>query len=156
MNAFYEIFHNPIIVCAALGWASAQIAKTILYAVIHKEFRPERLIGNGGMPSSHSATVCGLATATGWVCGFSGFEFAMALFFAIIVMNDAMGVRLETGKQAQILNDMMKTFREMGKWDGKHATEHLKEFVGHTPLQILVGMIMGIVIALIYCNLTVG
>ncbi len=156
MNALYDIFHNPVIVCAAIGWASAQVSKTVLYAIIHKEFRPERLIGNGGMPSSHSATVCGLATATGWVYGFRGFEFAMAMFFAIIVMNDAMGVRLETGKQAQILNDMMKTFREMGKWDGKHKTEHLKEFVGHTPLQILVGMIMGICFALIYLNVVVG
>lgn len=150
MSIISEIMQNPVFICAALGWFVAQVSKTIIYCIVNKEFVLERLIGNGGMPSSHSATVCALATATGMNYGFKGFEFAVATFFAIIVMNDAMGVRLETGKQAVVLNDMMQLFKEMGRWDGKHPIEHLKEFVGHTPLQILVGAILGIVIAVIY------
>lgn len=153
MNIINQIIHNPIFICPALGWLIAQILKTIIHFIVNREFLWERLIGNGGMPSSHSATVCALATATGIRYGFGGFEFAMATFFAIIVMNDAMGVRLETGKQAIVLNDMMQLFKEMGRWDGKHPIEHLKEFVGHTPLQILVGGILGICVAITYCNM---
>lgn len=156
MNIINQILVNPVFISAALGWFVAQVLKTIIYFIVNKEFVLERLIGNGGMPSSHSATVCALAAATGMTYGYRGFEFAIATFFAIIVMNDAMGVRLETGRQAIVLNDMMKLFKEMGRWDGKHPIEHLKEFVGHTPLQILVGAILGICIAIIYCNLTVN
>lgn len=155
MNIIHQILINPIFICPALGWFIAQVLKTIIYFIVNRQFVLERLIGNGGMPSSHSATVCALATATGLTYGFQGFEFAMATFFAIIVMNDAMGVRLETGKQAVVLNDMMQLFKEMGRWDGKHPIEHLKEFVGHTPLQILVGAILGICIAIAYCNLAI-
>ena len=153
METFLDIFRNPLVVCAALGWASAQITKTIIHLIVTGRFVPERLVGNGGMPSSHAATVCALATATGMKYGVSGFEFPMAAFFAVIVMIDAMGVRLETGKQAMMLNDMVEMFKSMGKWKPGHGIEHLKEFVGHTPLQILVGGVMGIVIAVISCNL---
>lgn len=153
MSIINDILDNQIFVSAALGWFVAQVLKTIIYCIVNKEFVLERLIGNGGMPSSHSATVCALATATGMTLGYNGFEFAIAAFFAIIVMNDAMGVRLETGRQAVVLNDMMQLFKEMGRWDGKHPIEHLKEFVGHTPLQILAGAILGILIAIGYCNL---
>lgn len=153
MSIINQILANPVFISAALGWFVAQVLKTIIYCIVNKEFVLERLIGNGGMPSSHSATVCALATATGMTCGYDKFEFAIAAFFAIIVMNDAMGVRLETGRQAVVLNDMMQLFKEMGRWDGKHPIEHLKEFVGHTPLQILVGAILGILIAIGYCNL---
>lgn len=154
MNTLKEIFTNPMFVSAALGWFVAQLLKTIIYFIVNKELVLERMIGNGGMPSSHSATVCALATSVGLNEGFHGFPFAMAAFFAIVVMNDAMGVRLETGKQAVVLNDMMQLFKEMGRWDGKHPIEHLKEFVGHTPLQILIGALLGIGIAVAYYNLT--
>ena len=150
MDIIKQLLNNPIFVSAALGWFVAQVLKTIIYLIVNREFVWERLIGNGGMPSSHSATVCALATATGIRYGVGGFEFAMAAFFAIIVMNDAMGVRLETGKQAMVLNDMMALFKEMGRWDGKHPIEHLKEFGGHTPLQILIGAILGVCIAFAY------
>lgn len=155
MNVINQIFSNPILISAVLGWFVAQVLKTIIYFIVNRRFVLERLVGNGGMPSSHSATVCALATATGMIRGCHSFEFAMAAIFAIVVMNDAMGVRLETGKQAVVLNDMMELFKEMGRWDGKHPIEHLKEFVGHTPIQIAVGAVLGICIALIYCNLTV-
>ena len=119
MDFFRGLLANEIFISAALGWFIAQILKTIIHLALTKEFVLERMVGNGGMPSSHSATVCALATATGLHYGFGGFEFAMATFFGIIVMNDAMGVRLETGKQAIVLNDMMELFKEMGRWNGK-------------------------------------
>ncbi len=153
MKIILEILHNPLFVSAALGWFVAQTLKLIIYMIVNREFRLERLFGNGGMPSSHSATVCALATATGLYYGFSGFEFPMVAFFAIIVMNDAMGVRLETGKQAKIINDMLLMFKEIPQWKPSHAHEHLKEFVGHTPIQIFVGGVLGICIAVIYYNL---
>lgn len=152
MNVLKEILGNPLFVSAALGWFVAQFIKMILYTIVNHQFQIERLFGNGGMPSSHSATVCALATATGLHYGFSGFEFPMVAFFAIIVMNDAMGVRLETGKQAKIINDMLLMFREMPQWKPDHAHEHLKEFVGHTPIQIFVGAVLGILISVLYFN----
>ena len=90
MNIILDILNNPLFASAALGWFIAQFLKMIIYFIVNKEFRFERFLGNGGMPSSHSATVCALATATGLYYGFSGFEFPMVAFFAIIVMNDAM------------------------------------------------------------------
>lgn len=148
MNFFTELFQNKIFIAAALGWLVAQVIKTIIHLILSKEFVAERLVGSGGMPSSHSSTVCALATATCFEFGPGGFEFAMAAFFAIIVMYDAMGVRRETGIQAKLLNDMLKTFEDMGRKEIS-AHDKLKEFVGHTPLQVLVGAILGVVIALI-------
>lgn len=151
MNAFRELFSNRIFMTAATGWLVAQILKTIIHLILSKKFVAERLIGSGGMPSSHSSTVCSLATATYFVYGTASFEFAIAAIFAIIVMYDAMGVRRETGIQAKVLNDMLKIFEEMGS--GKISTvETLKEFVGHTPLQVLAGALLGILIAVILCG----
>ena len=97
------------------------------------------------MPSSHSATVCALATAAGMEYGGGSFEFAMAMVFAIVVMYDAIGVRWETGIQAKVLNEMLEMFRKMGK--KMSVEEKLKEFVGHTPLQVLMGALLGIAVA---------
>lgn len=153
MNYFIDMLTNPLFASAALGWFVAQFLKMIIYLIVNKELRFERFLGNGGMPSSHSATVCALATATALNYGVKGFEFPMVAFFAIIVMNDAMGVRLETGKQAKVINDMLTMFKEMPQWKPEHAHDHLKEFVGHTPIQIFVGAVLGISIAFIYYNL---
>lgn len=109
------------------------------------------MVGSGGMPSSHSATVCGLATAAGITYGGGSFEFAISVILAIIVMYDAMGVRRETGIQAKVLNEMLEAFSTMGK--KMSPEEKLKEFVGHTPLQVLAGAILGIVIAVVICYL---
>jgi hypothetical protein len=102
------------------------------------------------MPSSHSATVCALATSTGIIYGGGSFEFAIAVILAIIVMHDAMGVRRETGIQAKIINEMLEAFTNMGK--NMSPEEKLKEFVGHTPLQVLAGAILGILVALLICQ----
>ena len=145
MNFFSELFSNKIFVSAALGWMIAQVAKTISHMIMTKKFVAERLVGSGGMPSCHSATVCALTTATGMNCGVSSAEFAISVMLSIIVMYDAMGVRRETGIQAKVLNEMIEVFTKMGK--EMSAEEKLKEFIGHTPLQVLVGAILGIIIA---------
>lgn len=149
VELFQKLFSNYILIAALSGWLVAQIIKAILHMVVTGEFQIERLFGDGGMPSCHSATVCALATATGLGCGVDSSHFALAFVFATIVINDAMGVRRETGRQAKVINEMMDLFKEMGK-SGKNmsAQETLKELVGHTPLQVLVGATIGIIVAL--------
>lgn len=129
------------------GWLVAQILKTIIHMWFNRKFVAERLVGSGGMPSSHSATVCALATAAGLEYGGGSFQFAMSAIFAIVVMYDAMGVRRETGIQAKVLNEMMELFTNMGK--EMSVEDKLKEFVGHTPLQVLMGALLGILIAVL-------
>lgn len=147
MKFLTELFGNRIFISAALGWFVAQVLKTLIHMFITKQFVMERMVGSGGMPSSHSATVCGLATAVGIRYGGGSYEFAMAAILAIVVMHDAMGVRMETGSQGKVLNEMMEVFTNMGKQISAEA--RLKEFVGHTPLQVLMGAILGIIIAVI-------
>ncbi|MBO4749727.1 MAG: divergent PAP2 family protein [Lachnospiraceae bacterium] len=147
----YTLFDNAFFLSAATGWLVAQILKTIIHMLFTKKFNAERLIGSGGMPSSHSATVCALTTAACMRCGVDSFEFAISLVLALIVMYDAMGVRRETGIQAKLINEMLQAFEEMGNSD-LPTDEKLKEFVGHTPLQVIAGGILGILIALIICN----
>ncbi len=150
MNYLIGITKNEILLSAVAGWFVAQVLKTIIHILVTKSFDPERLVGTGGMPSSHSATVCGLTTAVGINYGTSGIEFALACTFAIIVMYDALGVRRQTGKQAKILNEMIGIFNNMGT---KMSTEdRLKEFVGHTPFQVIVGAIIGFGIATAVCG----
>jgi hypothetical protein len=146
MSFFTELLSNHILLSAVAGWFVAQILKTIIHTLFFKEFVAERLVGSGGMPSSHAATVCSLVVATCYEYGAGGYEFAVALIFAIVVMYDAMGVRRETGIQAKLLNDILKVFDDMGR-DEISAHDKLKEFVGHTPLQVLMGAILGIVVA---------
>ncbi len=151
MQFFTELFSNKVFVCAVCGWLVAQVLKTLIHLFFTKKFVAERLIGSGGMPSSHSATVCALAASAGILYGVSSFEFAISLIMAIIVMYDAMGVRRETGIQARVLNEMLDIFADMGS--DMSPQDKLKEFVGHTPLQVLMGAILGIGIAFILCNM---
>ena len=147
MDFLRSLFANKAFLAGLGGWAVAQVAKTIIYAIINKKFEFERLVGAGGMPSCHSSMVCGLATATGMMYGGGSIEFALALCFAIIVMYDAMNVRMETGRQGKILNDMIEIFQNMGK--NISPEESLKELVGHTPLQVLIGALTGIIVAIV-------
>ncbi len=147
MDFLNDVFQNTIFVSAALGWLIAQVLKTLIYLIINKRFVAERMVGGGGMPSSHSATVCALATAAGMKYGGGSFEFAISAMFAIVVMYDAMGVRRETGIQAKVLNEMMDLLTNMGK--EMSAEDRLKELVGHTPLQVLMGALLGILIAVL-------
>lgn len=156
MNSLQILLHNKMFISPLLGWASAQIIKTFINMLMTKEFNAERLIGSGGMPSSHSATVVGLMYATAYCCGFTGFEFPAATTLAIIVMYDAMNVRMETGKQAIILNlflkneEINKMLKEADRADW--AKIILKEYVGHTPTQVLGGIINGVVVGYLVCR----
>lgn len=151
MKYLQEILHNEILISAVAGWLVAQLLKTLLHLIVTKKFVAERLVGTGGMPSSHSATVCGLATAVTINYGPSSVEFAISMIFAIVVMYDALGVRREAGRQARVLNEMMELFNGMGT--KMSAEDRLKEFVGHTPLQVIVGATIGIGLAIWICNI---
>ena len=143
---FAEIISNRILVTGILAWAISQTLKVIFELVFHRSFSLERLFGDGGFPSSHSATVTSVAIMVGFTCGWASPEFAIAFILAIIVMHDAMGVRLETGKQAKAINQMMEMFQSL---DSSELTpeEKLKELVGHTPIQVFSGFILGILVA---------
>ena len=130
MSIIELIGSNQVLVSAALGWLVAQFLKTLIDIWYNKSFSPDRLWGSGGMPSSHSATVCALATSSAIKYGMGGFEFAVSFIFAVVVMYDAMGVRRETGKQAKLLNMILDN--NMFGENFEHFEEKLKEFVGHT------------------------
>ncbi len=144
---------DTILISVVIAWAGAQIIKTLLILWIEKRFVPERLLGSGGMPSSHSATVCALAVSTAFLYTIHSFEFSISLVLAIIVMHDAMNVRLETGKQAKVLNAMIK--ENPFEWQGDVFEQHLKELVGHTPTQVVCGALFGIIVAVII-HFTIG
>lgn len=130
----------------------AQVLKTIIDCALNKSFNAERLTGSGGMPSSHSATVCALTTSAALCYGLGSFEFAVSFVVAMVVMYDAVGVRRETGKQAKLLNWMMteNPFKlKLNELNAEIVQETLKEYVGHTPLQVVAGAILGIIIALL-------
>ena len=148
-NAVSEILHNRILLTGAAAWVISQVIKTIIHLIINHRIVWESLVGDGGMPSSHSATVCSVAVACGLYCGWGSPEFAVAFFLAVIVMHDARGVRQETGKQAVVINDMMEWFAELGKAD-MTPEQTLKEFVGHTPLQVFAGAVLGILIGFLF------
>lgn len=148
MNWFQELLSNGFLLVALSSWFWAQLIKTILHAIVTKRVDFTRLVGDGGMPSGHSATVSSLATAAVLVYGLGSFEFAIALVFAIVVCKDAMGVRLETGKQAAIINDIVEAFNVLTS-EEKLPDAKLKEFVGHTPLQVIAGILLGIVNAVL-------
>ena len=142
-----EFLGNQILISAVLGWTVAQFLKTVIDMVINKSFNPERIFGSGGMPSSHSATVCALTTASGMKYGVGSFEFAISFVLSMIVMYDAMGVRRETGKQAKLLNLIME--QDWFNLNNQEIQKRLKEFVGHTPLQVAAGAALGIILAFV-------
>ena len=147
MKGIVDLVTNQFVLSAVTAWLAAQILKVIIHAVIYKKFDIMRLFGDGGMPSGHSATVSSLATASGIVFGLSSFQFAISAIFALIVCHDAMGVRRETGKQAVILNEIMESFNVLAT--KKLPEVKLKEFVGHTPVQVMSGILLGIINAFV-------
>lgn len=142
-----QLLSNYPLMSAVLAWFVAQVIKTAIDAYFNKGINWERMTGSGGMPSSHSSTVVSLAIATGIFYGVDSTLFAIALIFAIVVMYDATGVRRETGKQAVILNRLL--LDNPFSWTGKEFEKKLKEYVGHSPFQVLMGAILGILIAVI-------
>ncbi len=139
-------FNNYLLMLPIVGFLSAQVLKTIIDLLINRKFSPERLLGSGGMPSSHAALVCSLFVGTAKKFGMSSPFFAITFVLAVIVMYDAMGVRLETGKQAKLLNRIIEDLREENhEWSSE---KKLKELVGHTPLQVLSGALLGVLLAI--------
>lgn len=139
MQWFIDLITNPFLLTSLSSWFVAQVLKVIINIFIHKKVLWERMVGDGGMPSGHSATVSSLAVVTGLFYGFGTFQFAVAAIFAIVVCHDAMGVRQETGKQAVMLNEIIQILESEDLPEVK-----LKELVGHTPLQVIIGILIGI------------
>ena len=150
MDWLYDLVTNPFLITSVGSWFIAQVIKVIIHAIIYKKLDLERLFGDGGMPSGHSATVSSLAIMCALVYGVGSVEFAISAILAIIVCHDAMGVRRETGKQAAMLNQLMRTLDMLG--ENKSPEVKLKEFVGHTPLQVIVGISIGITNGVVMYN----
>ena len=140
------IINNQVLISGIVGSFSAQIIKTIIYALINKKFDIRRLVGDGGMPSAHSSTVCCMATTAGITCGVDSAIFAVAVIFAFVTMRDALGVRRQAGKHAVVLNQLIEIFDPTNEL---LPEQRLKEFVGHTPMQVLTGAVWGIAMALV-------
>lgn len=141
MNIFLEIVTNKYIYIPILLWFAIQLFKVIWDLVKDKKFDFKRILGAGGMPSSHSAVVCSLATLIGKEYGFGSPIFALAMVFAVVVMYDACGVRRAAGKQAKLLNKIIST----PGLTGVQVHEKLVEVLGHTPVQVFVGALIGFV-----------
>lgn len=138
-----EFIANKIFLAAAISWLVAQSLKVMLTFLVEKEIKVERMHGSGGMPSAHTATIVSASTAIGMVEGWSSSIYALSLIMAFIVMYDASGVRRSVGKQAKWLNDIIFDF-----YKHKHVEEEkLKELIGHKPTEVVVGAILGIIIA---------
>ena len=143
MTWLYDLITNPFFITAVSSWLVAQVLKVIIYGIINKKLDLERLFGDGGMPSGHSATVSSLAMISGLLYGTASFEFAISAIVAIIVCHDAMGVRLETGKQAAVINEIVRSFSLLAEENLPEVK--LKEFVGHTPIQVMAGILIGVI-----------
>lgn len=140
-----SLLDNHILLASFLAWAVAQVSKTIIDLIQQRRLVLSRLVSSGGMPSSHSALVTGLATATGRVSGLGSAPFAIAVVVASIVMYDAAGVRRAVSIQARILNQMIDEL-----FEGKPLAEkRLRELIGHTPIQVFVGALLGICIGIL-------
>lgn len=156
---------NVMLIAAVVGWVAAQVIKTFLYFIETKKFNGERLFGAGGMPSSHSATVCALTVTASRVCGINSPEFALCMVFALVVMYDACGVRRAAGLHAREINRLRRIVDKLDdelldhleeeidiEIDEEETKSHrdLKEFLGHTPFQVMCGALLGIIIGLIF------
>ena len=143
MQDFGDILNNQVLLVALLACLITQILKFIVEITKNRKFNIRVLVTTGGMPSSHSALVAALATGVGQTLGWGSPEFAIAAIFAVIVMYDAAGVRQAAGKQARILNQIIDEL-----FAGKEFNEErLKELLGHTPFQVIVGLALGIAIS---------
>lgn len=138
-----QLFKNKIFITTLSAWVITQAIKVLLGAIREKRFDFRWFVGTGGMPSSHVAGASCLATATGLEYGFDSVYFALAAAFALVVMFDAQGVRRSAGRQARILNRIMDDIY----WQGRIPENRLRELVGHTPTEVIVGFLLGIIIA---------
>ncbi len=145
MGIFNQIIHNKCLMVPIILWCIVQILKFFIELIRNKKVDLKRLVGAGGMPSSHSAIVCSLASCIGKEYGFDSGLFAIALIFAFVVMYDACGVRRAAGKQASILNKILDT----PGMSTVEVQEKLIEALGHTPVQVFVGAFIGFVVGVL-------
>lgn len=146
MQDFGDILDNRVLLIALVACLFTQAAKLVVELIRHRKVNFRVLVETGGMPSSHSALVTALAAGVGMTDGWNSTSFAIATILAFVVMYDAAGVRQAAGKQARILNQIMDEF-----FQGEHqfAEDRLKELLGHTPFQVIVGSILGVAISVI-------
>ncbi len=143
---FLKIFTNKYIIIPIILWALIQLFKFFTDLIKNRKFNFKRLFGAGGMPSSHSAVVCSLAALIGKDYGYDSAIFGLSVLFACVVMYDAAGVRRAAGKQASVLNKILNT----PNLTNVQVQEKLVEVLGHTPVQVFVGAIIGIVVGSIF------
>ena len=141
-----SLLSNRPLLSAVAAWAIAQVLKMVLFAVLERQINWRRLIDTGGLPSAHSAFVTGLATGVGVADGLGSSTFAIASVFALIVMYDALSLRREAGKHADVLNELLLLSIIQEAFQEREA---LKELLGHTPLEVLAGAALGIATALL-------
>lgn len=144
MQDFGNILNNQVLLVALIACLIAQLIKLLVELTKDRKFNLRTLVTTGGMPSAHSALVTALATGVGQTMGWASPDFAIATIFAVIVMYDAAGVRQAAGKQARILNQIIDELFQEGK---EFNEDRLKELLGHTPFQVIVGSILGVVIS---------
>ncbi len=150
MTFFETVGNNKVLWVSIFAWFIAQSLKVIHTLIVDKRFNVWRFIGSGGMPSSHSSFVMALSTSIGLNHGWDSTIFAVAIVMSLIVMYDAAGVRRAVGKQAIIINKMIEDFHKKRENREKKLTEQrLKELVGHTPVEVFAGAILGIVVAIV-------
>ena len=148
MEILSEIFTNHVFLAPLSAWIISQIIKALINVLVYKKFSLERLFGDGGMPSAHSATVMCLMILVGYTEGFDTPIFALSFIFAVVVMRDAMGVRRETGKQAASIKQLAEAVNNVFRAkDSEIKTENLKLLVGHTPSQVFFGVLVGTAVA---------
>lgn len=151
MEILKDIISNYTLIVPIIAWAISQVLKTITYLIVEKKLDMKRIVSDGGMPSAHSATVISLMIMCGWSQGFGSPLFAVSMIFAVVVMRDAVGVRREAGKQAASIKELASTINKafLDK-NAEIRTENLKVLVGHTPLQVVFGALVGAVVAISY------
>ena len=146
MNEFANFWIHSTLATAIIAWLCAQVLKVVFLLFKSKKLDFRRIVGSGGMPSSHSAIVCALACSVGLTEGFRSPDYAIAVVLALVVMYDAAGVRRAAGQQAKILNKLVED------WETNSQSENekkLKELLGHTPKEVFVGAMLGILVGII-------
>lgn len=146
MELIKEFIGNPIVITTIVAWFTAQVLKVMIELITEKSFDLSRFVGSGGMPSSHAAFVTSLATAVARVEGVGSGTFAVAMALALVVMYDAAGVRRASGQHAKLLNWMIEHWYDSAPED--EFSKRMKELIGHTPIEVLAGAVLGLVIGL--------
>ena len=148
-GTLYSLLHNYVLICAGLAWFLAQVLKTLLYFILNGKMRWERMVGSGGMPSAHTACVSALTIATCRYAGFSSVEFAISFILAIIVIYDALNVRRQAGEHAKAINIMVDRLDNESDDEDDLGIKELKESLGHKPMEVLAGALLGILTAML-------